>query len=367
MEKDFNSWFQHRCLDVQSPILNSSGARVDTQLQNNFSAFMIPHYNGISTNGNFPLSSYTAPLQFKANQPNEPRNWFYGLPNFDQGSNPFLKSVTKEKDPAASVQNLGRIGNPDAVAGCAQRKFLVFDQSGDQTRLLYSSANDTHAQGVLPWLQKPPSMAYNSTKDQLGSRINKASPLGRFLGDECIEDNPRGVEESEMREDTEELNALLYSDDDDDDDDDGEYSEDEEEISTGHSPSTMTAHDKHEWLDERIEEVGSSDEPAKRHKLIDGSYGVLCPLDNATPAKPFGCSELEDDAESSCGNTDYQFSGVLGRKRSRKEKIRETLSLLQKIIPGGKKGKDAMDVIDGTIRYLKSLKVEAKSLRLDAL
>ncbi|XP_019153131.1 PREDICTED: transcription factor bHLH143-like [Ipomoea nil] len=364
MEKDFNSWFQHRCLDVQSPVLNSSGARVDTQLQNNFSAFMIPCYNGVSTNGNFPLSSYTAPLQFRANQPNEPR--FYGLPNFHQGSNPLLKSVTKEKDPAGSVQNLGWIGNP------AERKFLVFDQSGDQTRLLYSSANDAPATGVLPWLQKPPSMAYNSTKGQLGSRINKASPLGRFLGDECIEDNLRGgVEESEMREDTEELNALLYSDDDDDDDDDddGEYSEDDEEISTGHSPSTMTAHNKHEWLDERIEEVGSSDEPSKRLKLIDGSYGVPCPLDNATPAKPFGCSELEDDAESSCGNIDedYQVSGVSGRKRSRKEKIRETLSLLQKIIPGGRKGKDAMDVIDGTIRYLKSLKVEAKSLRLDAL
>lgn len=364
MEKDFNSWFQHQCVDVQSHLLNSSGARLDTQLQNNFSAYMIPHYNGILTNGNFPLSSFTAPLQFKANQPNEPRNWYYGLPNFHQGLNPLLKSVTKEKDPSGSVENHGRIGNPSTVAGCAHRKFLVFDQSGDQTRLLYNSANDTPAQGVLPWLQKP-SAAYNSTKVQLGNRINKTSPLGRFLGDECIEDNHRGVEESEMREDTEELNALLYSDD--DDDVDGDYSEDDEEISTGHSPSTMTAHNKHDWFDERIEEVASSDEPAKRHKLIDGSYGVPLPLDNATSAKPFGCSELEDDAESSCGNTDYQVSGVSGRKRSRKEKIRETLSVLQKIIPGGKKGKDAMDVIDGTIRYLKSLKVEAKSLRLDAL
>lgn len=335
MEKDSNSWFHHPCLD-----LNSSGARP----QNNFSAYMIPHYNGISTNGNFPLSSL-------ANQMNEPRNWLNGLPNFHQGFDPLLKSVTKEKD-----QNLGRFGNPNTSA---DRKFLVFDQSGDQTRLLYSSGNDNPAQGVLPWLQKP-STAYNY---QLGSRINKTSPLGCFLGNECIEDdNHRGVEESEMREDTEELNALLYSDD--DDDDDGDFSEGEEEMSTGHSPSTMTAHNKPDPFGERIEEVASSDEPAKRRKVFDGSYGAPWARDNSMPTKPFGSSELEDDAESSCGNADY-YQVLSGRKRSRKEKIRETLSLLQKIIPGGKKGKDAMDVIDGTIRYLKSLKVEAKSLRLD--
>ena len=41
-----------------------------------------------------------------------------------------------------------------------------------------------------------------------------------------------------IMEDTEELNALLYSDDDSEDTEDGKVT------STGHSPNAMTAHDE---------------------------------------------------------------------------------------------------------------------------
>lgn len=167
----------------------------------------------------------------------------------------------------------------------ARRKFLIFDQSGDQTRLVYgSSAN----------LVKPSATSHNPTP---------------VLRDERVEMH---------EEDSDELDALLYSSDSDSD------SSDDEVTSTGHSPEV--------------------DGPAKRRKLSEGRY----------------VATMEDDAESSVGNTDG------GRKRWRKEKIRETLSVLQKIVPGGK-GKCAMGVIDETIRYLKSLKVEAESLRLDCL
>ncbi|KAK0576830.1 hypothetical protein LWI29_023981 [Acer saccharum] len=139
-----------------------------------------------------------------------------------------------------------------------------------------------------------------------------------------------------MHEDTEELNALLYSDDDSD------YTDDDEVTSTGHSPSTMTAHEKLDWFEGSTEEVASSAGPTKKRN---------------------------DDAESSCANSQYPRCGEMGslsgNKRMRNEKIRETVNVLRSIIPGGK-GKDTMVVIDEAIDYLKSLKLKAKAFGLDS-
>ncbi|CAH9078374.1 unnamed protein product [Cuscuta europaea] len=274
MEKDFDSWFRQSTLCSSGPQCGGSY---------------------------FPAMGYF--------QPNN--RLFNSLPCF----HPLLKYVSEENYPVTTDLK------PETVPERSQRKFLVFDQSGDQMRLVYSpSPNESSPEN---WVQNP-STAYNQT---------------RFLVDECVEENN---EESEMQEDTEELNALLYSDNDSD------YSEDEEVTSTGNSKP----------------EVASSDEEhTKRRKLLEASYAVPWTVESAMSENPFGCSGLEDDAESSCRNMHGHVSGM---KRSRKEKIRETLHVLQKIIPGGK-GKGAMDVIDGTICYLKGLKVEAKSLRLDAL
>jgi len=55
-----------------------------------------------------------------------------------------------------------------------------------------------------------------------------------------------------------------------------------------------------------------------------------------------------------------------GNKRMKRERIRETVNILQGIIPGVR-GKDAMVVLDETIHYLKSLKLKAMALGLNAL
>ncbi|VFQ62256.1 unnamed protein product [Cuscuta campestris] len=215
---------------------------------------------------------------------------------------PSLGSATEEEAPVWANPN------PETAHGDAQRKFLVFDQSGNQTRLVYRSS------ASASWLLKPSTTPIDPTP---------------FLSDECVQENNEGMEMHQ--EDSEELDALLYSDDSDSDPD----SSGDEVISSGHSPSAHGNEPREEG-------------PTKRQKLLEGRYA------------PIGRSGLEDDAESSCGNTNNR------RKRSRKEKIRKTLCVLQNIVPGGK-GKGTIEVIDETIRYLKGLKVEAESLRLDAL
>ncbi|RAL40621.1 hypothetical protein DM860_006691 [Cuscuta australis] len=251
--------------------------------------------------------------------PQFPRRWDPHIQNFPamayRPNNLLLNSL-----PSSFHSSLGSAAeeegpvwanpNPETAHGDARRRFLVFDQSGNQTRLVYSSSANAS------WLLKPSTAPIDPTP---------------FLGDECVQENNEGMEMHQ--EDSEELDALLYSDDSDSDSDSD--SSGDEVISSGHSPS------KH---GNKPGEEG----PTKRQKLLEGHYA------------PFGRSELEDDAESSCGNTNNC------RKRSKKEKIRKTLWVLQNIVPGGK-GKGAMGVIDETIRYLKSLKVEAESLRLDAL
>ena len=102
---------------------------------------------------------------------------------------------------------------------------------------------------------------------------------------------------SEIHEDIEELNALLYSDD---EYGDGDYSEDGEEASTGHSPSMMTLYDKQEWFEKSDEEVASLGGPTKKRKLFDGVSDVQ-PLMNTTVSavKTQKCCDYEDDVQSS--------------------------------------------------------------------
>ncbi|KAL8115444.1 hypothetical protein AgCh_022079 [Apium graveolens] len=105
--------------------------------------------------------------QAKASQPNEPRDWFYCMPHFRQAFAPVLNSASPYKNCVDSVP---------------------FDY------------------------RSPPKMS-----------LDTQSAPKRFV-DQEYETDVR----SEMHEDTEELDAPLFSDDEDD------YSEDEEEASTGH-------------------------------------------------------------------------------------------------------------------------------------
>ncbi|PHT50803.1 hypothetical protein CQW23_10550 [Capsicum baccatum] len=363
MDKDFVSSFHHQYSDLQLAHLNFSYPQFDIGQQNSFPTYMIPQSNEVPTNGNSPFFTFSGLPESNASWPTEPCNWLYYSPQFYQGFNPVSTTLPKEKLAPRAPENLGGYKHPNGGTASAQKRFLVFDQSGDQTTLIYNSPNGTPVQCPASLNPRAPAL-YNSSKEDPEIKTNEASPFGHFFDKEYYEDNNKDDVESEMHEDTEELNALLYSDDDND------CSEDDEETSTGHSPSTMTAHDLPELSDERGEEVASSVGSTKRHKLLDGSYDAPEIRDTATSTKAYTCSDLEDDAQSSCANGLEQDSGApgspSGKKRLRKDKIRETISILQEIIPRGK-GKDSMVVLDEAIHYLRSLKVKARSLGLDSL
>uniref|UniRef100_A0A5B6ZLN1 Putative fructose-bisphosphate aldolase cytoplasmic isozyme n=1 Tax=Davidia involucrata TaxID=16924 RepID=A0A5B6ZLN1_DAVIN len=365
MEKDFASCFRHQHhSNWQSPNLNCMNAPLDPARQNTVPAYMNPSTNMVSTTGTLPASPFSGLPHSKASQPNDTHGWFYCLPSFRQAFTPVQNSTFKEKIPAGPYENRGEAVTPNTGSGCAQKRFLVFDQSGDQTTLIFSSGIGTPVQCLTSWTPRLPG-AYVLNREEPGTKRDTIHNSGPNLTDEYNENHGNDVG-SEMREDTEELNALLYSDD---DDNDNVYSEDDEEMSTGHSPSTMTAYEKQEWFEDSGEEVASSAEPTKRRKLSNGGCDVPLLMDTAT-SMPNRCFEYEDDAESSCADGKNQgleeFDSLSSDKGSRKEKIRETVSVLQSIIPGGK-GKDAIVVLDEAIHYLKSLKRKAEALGLDSL
>ncbi|KAL3504845.1 hypothetical protein ACH5RR_034686 [Cinchona calisaya] len=358
MEKDLGSWFhpQHSCLNYLS-------APLDVVRQNS-AAYMNPYTNGHSVNGTYPSFTISGLSQSKGSHPSQPCDWSYFLPRFRQAFVPGMNSLQKENLPSEPTEKCGRTGSPNGGTGCTQKKFLVFDQCDGKTTLIYNSGLGAPMQCPTPWNPKPPA-PYDPVMEDFGNKKDVFPNFAPFTNYGLHEETQRDDADSEMHEDTEELNALLYSDDENDDDDD-----DDEVTSTGHSPSTMTEHGIQEWLGERGEEVASSDSPTKRRKLLSGDYAVPSPVNAPSSEKPYKLSDIEDDAESNCGNFDNQVSeesnSISGNKRSRKEKIRETVSILQSMIPGGR-GKDGMVVIDEAIHYLKSLKDKAKSLGLDAL
>ncbi|GAA0171532.1 hypothetical protein LIER_25539 [Lithospermum erythrorhizon] len=118
-----------------------------------------------------------------------------------------------------------------------------------------------------------------------------------------------------MHETTEKLNALLYSDDE---------SNDDEETSTGHSPSYMTIPRVEDWLKSRGEEVVSSAGTTKRQKLLNRGYDKPLAVtdavltDTASSMKCVAFPETEDDTEPSCGNAVNQLpkNSVLSRERN---------------------------------------------------
>ncbi|XP_010916682.1 transcription factor SAC51 [Elaeis guineensis] len=248
----------------------------------------------------------------------------------------FQAQRTLPKTPAwitPSVHTHGPTGFADS-----QKRFLVFDHSGDQTSLIFSSSGTPFASP----------MSMNPAPDVQGSNETNVSD---------------GHGGEEMHEDTEEIDALLYSDSDDDDE--------EEAASTGHSPMKMAA--------ESVEEVASSTVPAKRRRFdleLDASL-----VDTASSAvadhyqdlcSDYRNKDTSDDAESSWvrggakrrlveEEAETHSDSHHGSKRLKRARIQETVGVLRRIIPGGK-GKDAATILDEAIRYLRTLKLKAKAL-----
>ncbi|XP_027364500.1 transcription factor bHLH143-like [Abrus precatorius] len=231
-----------------------------------------------------------------------------------------------------------------------QKNLLIFDHSGNKTRLLYSP--------VFPLVQSPIvtaaqfAQAYNVNEE--ARETNKGQKqLPMYTSPEESDKDHIVNEESEMHEDTEEINALLYSDD----SDSGSDNDDDEVTSTGHSPLvTKRTYVMQEQFEDKEGEVVSSDWSNKRRKLIDGGYNRLPSLvDSAGSVRLNEMCEYISDAESkySCGSQTKRNNLTAADIQLKKDKIRESLRVLENLIPGAK-GKHPLSVIDGTIEYLKS-------------
>ncbi|KAL4281963.1 hypothetical protein GQ457_03G033790 [Hibiscus cannabinus] len=360
MGEGCGSGFPQQQFDRQSPNMNSLPAPAPFGLQSSSPPFMNLGSNMVSATGTSPVHANPELPCLRVSQVNEPRGWFYCLPRFRQVFSPPSNSFLKEQPPDTLYENCEGSGIPKAGSGVAEKRFLVFDQYSDQTTLIFSSAFGTPTKCLTSWGPKSP-VAGNFNGEDPIAKVNGDIHSGSISKD-IFDENGTDVQ-SEMHEDTEELNALLYSDD------GSEHTEDEEVTSTGHSPSTMTTQD--EQFEGSCEEVASSTRLTKKRKLLDGSNDhSLFLMDTANSGNPNRYSEYADDADSSCANGQNPGSCNMdsssGNKRMRKDKIRETVSVLRSIIPGGE-GKDAAVVLDEAIDYLKSLTHKAKTLGLGTL
>lgn len=284
---------------------------------------------------------FTAPA--KIEQTNEVQGFF---------QYPKSEPCLEETHTGGAMQN----ANPASL----QKKFLIFDHSGNETRVFYSS--------VFPLVQSPIvtatpfAQAYDVIEEGQATSIGKKHLPNYSLPEESDKDHLVN-EESEMHEDTVEINALLYSDDSGSDDDD-------EVTSTDHSPlATKRTCSIQERFEDTKEEVASSDWPNKRHKLIDGGRKRSPPpVDGASSVRLNETCEYVSDAESKYSGGQVHSSrkteednSIVGDIQLKKDKIRESLRVLENLIPGAK-GKHPLLVIDGTIDYLKSLMSQTGTL-----
>ncbi|KAG7607243.1 Transcription factor SAC51 [Arabidopsis thaliana] len=215
----------------------------------------------------------------------------------------------------------------------SQKRLLIFDQSGDQTRLL----------------QCPFPLRFPSHAAAEPVKLSELQGIEKAFKENGEEFHKSDGTESEMHEDTEEINALLYSDDDYDDD----CESDDEVMSTGHSPyPNEGVCNKRE-----LEEI---DGPCKRQKLLDKVNNIsdlssLVGTESSTQLN--GSSFLKDKKlpESKTISTKEDTGSGLSNEQSKKDKIRTALKILESVVPGAK-GNEALLLLDEAIDYLKLLK-----------
>ncbi|KAJ1377070.1 putative transcription factor [Sesbania bispinosa] len=376
MGEDCRTWTPQVHFDWQSPNLSSFGAPLNVGKQNATSAAaMNPGVNMVTRNEKVPAyASSSLPHLQLGRGSNEPHGWFYCLPRFRQGFTPAPNFPAEAKPPAGHVKSVRGEIAPNGDSSFPQKQFLVIDQTGDQTTLIYSSRFGSPVECLASLDSKlHGSNNLNGINNEPSLRRDLNHVVGPTFEDDKVDGNQGTETESEMHEDTEEINALLYSDS------DGYSTEDDvddEVTSTGHSPSTMTTHDNQEPCQGTTEEVASSYGGAtKKRKRFDGACDVnetqfMDTASSLNQNRPFDMGD--DDAESRCssGNYSQEGSGEMGffpgNKKMRKEKIQDVLSILQCIVPGGK-DKDPIQLLDEAIRCLKSLKLKARALGLNAL
>ncbi|KAK8552535.1 hypothetical protein V6N12_041125 [Hibiscus sabdariffa] len=355
MGEGCGSWFPLQKFDWQSPKSSPLTASHPLGQQSTNPQFVNFGTNIVSASGALPVYGCVDLPNLRVGQVKESHGCCYCLPRSQQVFAPASNNFLKEQLPPNPYGNRTENIATKAGAGYAQKRFLVFYHSGSQTTRMLSSAFECSSLGP-----KLPFACNLSREDSLAKVSLNLHPGPTFKG--VFDENGTDVQ-SEMHEETEELNALLYSDDDSD------YTEDEEVTSTGHSPSTMTSY--YEQSEGGAEGVASSTGLTKKRKLLDGSNGYMqFPVDNTSSVNHNRCSEHEDDVDSSFAKGQNPGSDGMdsssGNKRMRVNKIREIVSVLRSLIPGVE-GKDAIMVLDEAIDYLKSLKHKAGTLGLGTL
>ncbi|KAH9608946.1 hypothetical protein KSS87_017035 [Heliosperma pusillum] len=244
-----------------------------------------------------------------------------------------------------------------------ERKFLIFDQSGNETRLMFSS--------LCPGLQSMPakhtmcpflipdmafSKQFDANKLLPERQTGKAEQVCTMTPVIYEQSGENEIFDEECREDTEEINALLYSDDDDASHDDNDYDDqDGDEVSSGHSPlikdgACCKQEKRQEW--EFDNDVAISSISLKKRKTFDGEREKQ----DLAPEKIHSGDFISDLCEGT--------SPTVGSKRPRKTKIHETLKALESILPG-LKNKDPVTILDEAICYLKCLKYNAQSMSME--
>ncbi|WCJ18823.1 sequence-specific DNA binding transcription factors transcription regulators [Euphorbia peplus] len=368
MVKASNSGFflPHNSLPSQN--LNGMSAIFEPVQPGYFPACVTPVTCTIPANMTMPRIGVPSIPNLKTQQ-----NGTQGLPQslcegFPQSSFPPFQNLLLAKKPYLK-ENISALSRayagavvPNAIPGCP-RKFVIFDQSGSETRLIYSSFPT--AMEPTPTLTKVTDGSYLNHKEHADKmdHINLAVAELQEVWDE----NLLSSEESEMHEDTEEINALLCSDDDYDEDSDDD-SDDDEVTSTGHSPCSIKNYGGIQGqIGELSEEVSNSDGQNKRRKLLDGGHTMSSQADIASSKRIAGVHTSDDETEPSypIGENDQGDTiSIFDNKQLKKDTVRQTLKILESIIPGVK-DKDPLLVLDIAIDYLKSLKHIAKTSGLN--
>eukprot|EP00252_Welwitschia_mirabilis_P025319 TRINITY_DN785_c0_g1_i1.p1 TRINITY_DN785_c0_g1~~TRINITY_DN785_c0_g1_i1.p1 ORF type:complete len:441 (+),score=54.66 TRINITY_DN785_c0_g1_i1:1189-2511(+) len=201
--------------------------------------------------------------------------------------------------------------------------------------------------------------------------------------------------ESAFEEDTSELEALMTSDDDD-------Y-EDEEEVSSGHSPNTAAslafdgalAVDGAIPLSAKQSRTGFPENPKQDHCVVPfaNTFELMTGKISSAGKTMSGCTNLsvsgsqKSEIGSQCSDTfdssDVQSSDATANnasisrvssatklrhqtsfsKKSRKENVKRAMNVLRSIIPEGR-NLDNADLLDLAVRHLKSLHQRIRRLEM---
>ncbi|WOH14049.1 hypothetical protein DCAR_0933565 [Daucus carota subsp. sativus] len=352
MVKAKDSWLGKQPSDWNAPFTDDMGSVLPPAKQ----SFAVSGFNPFAFSANAPIP------KFSSNGLCGSYGLSGGLPLLTESSLPPLVPYIKESQ-YAFPHKLGVETQAKNVTSSSQRNYVICDQSDDLIRVFLSSFGPSTGK-LIDSPVKPVQVGCTRVVEQISINEQTIPMNPKIQG--ASDDHHIFVEESEFREDSEEINALLYSDDEydynySDEDCDGEVT------STDRSPSKVEENlYNDEQVGDMIEEVATSDGSTKRQRLLDGGYKKSLVVEHANSGENDTSREYNNDLESSsaCPRAIADvLSSNLSIKRSRKDKIHETLTIIETIIPG-LKSKEPTLIIDEAINYLMSLKLKAKALGL---